>query len=133
MIDNGATFDTFEVTDWYDCSRPETLLKANRVCLRQMATDHDGGTDRAVVVKPVDIGEDVTIEQSVIGPDVSIDDSADIRKSIIENSIIGRESRPDSVDLDGSIVDDNTEIRHNSQELNGGGRDNVNDIQTPHD
>jgi len=33
MIDQNARIDIFEVEDWYDCGRPETLLEANRVLL----------------------------------------------------------------------------------------------------
>jgi glucose-1-phosphate thymidylyltransferase len=128
MIDDGATLDTFEVTDWYDCGRPETLLEANRVCLGQLAADHDGVGEQSVLIEPVDVGENVTIEQSVVGPDVSLDDGVTIRKSIVENSIVGRDSRLESVNLDGSIIGDNTEVGGNSQELNVGDNSIVNNL-----
>ena len=120
MIDQGATLGTFDVEDWYDCGRPETLLEANRVMLDRLETDGAGGTEDAVVVPPVDIGEDVTVARSVIGPYVSVDDGAEIRDSIVRDSLVGRDSRITDGNVGRSIIGDNAEIDGECNQLNVG-------------
>lgn len=120
MIDRDGTLATFDVEDWYDCGRPETLLEANRVMLDRLETNGAGNAEDAVVIPPVDVGEDVTLERSVVGPYVSVDDGAEIRDSIVRDSLIGRRSRIGNGNLEGSIVGDNAEIDGERNQLNVG-------------
>jgi glucose-1-phosphate thymidylyltransferase len=119
MVDAGADLRGFEVEEWYDCGRPETLLEANRVLLSEMPTDGDGHGN-AVVVPPVDLGDDVAIEASVVGPHVSVDDGATIDHSIIRDSIVGRDARLDGINVEHSIVGDNAEATGDPHRLNVG-------------
>ena len=120
MLDQGAEMATFEVEDWYDCGRPETLLEANRVLLdmRESSDTHD--VRNAVVVEPVDIGDDVDLEGSVVGPHVSVDDGSTIRHSIVRNAIVGRDSMLSAVNLEGSLVGDNATVTDSANNLNIG-------------
>jgi glucose-1-phosphate thymidylyltransferase len=120
MLDGGAEMATFEVEDWYDCGRPATLLEANRVLLdmRDSTDTHD--TKSAVVVEPVDIGDDVDLEGSVVGPHVSVDDGSTIRHSIVRNAIVGRNSTLSAVNLEGSLVGDNATVSDSANNLNIG-------------
>lgn len=122
MVERGHSLGTFPVGDWFDCGRPETLLEANRVALDRMATDEsERETIRStVVVDPVDIGADVHVEDSVLGPYVSVDDGAEITESIVRDSIVGRRSTVSRINLRGSIVGSKTEVTGNSTSLNIG-------------
>jgi glucose-1-phosphate thymidylyltransferase len=120
MVDTGATLKTFNVTDWYDCGRPETLLEANRVQLQRMETSAESGIDDSVIIPPVDIGNDVVVERSVIGPNVSLDDGTEITDSIIRDSIVGRSASLSSVNIESSIIGDGASISGESQSLNVG-------------
>ncbi|WP_435144613.1 sugar phosphate nucleotidyltransferase [Halobaculum sp. P14] len=120
MVDTGSTLRTFEVDDWYDCGRPETLLEANRVLLESMETNGAGRLENAVVVPPVDIGADVTVDRSVVGPYVSLDDGAEISDSIVHDAIVGKDAALSGVNLDHSIVGDAASISGEPQSLNVG-------------
>src|SRR5206468_6648332 len=72
MIEQGRRILTAEVTGWYDCGKLETLLETNEILLRKGAArrrDFPGVT----VHDPVLIDEEVTIESSSIGPNVTIE------------------------------------------------------------
>jgi glucose-1-phosphate thymidylyltransferase len=97
MLDEGATLTTFEVQDWYDCGRPETLLEANRVLLSQLETSDADTLTNSVVVPPVDFGDDATVSNSVVGPNVSIDDGATIETSLVSDAIVGKNASLDRV------------------------------------
>ncbi|WP_128226254.1 sugar phosphate nucleotidyltransferase [Halobacteriaceae archaeon SHR40] len=120
MIDEGCQLGTFEVEEWYDCGRPDTLLEANRVCLDKVPISSDCDCQQSAIVEPVDIGENVDLSNCVIGPHVSIDDGARINNSIVQDSIVGRNSQLTNINIKSSIVGDNTEVVGNSQQLNVG-------------
>jgi glucose-1-phosphate thymidylyltransferase len=120
MVDDGAVLDTFEVEEWYDCGRPDTLLEANRVCLDQMRLADTHDSKRSVIIDPVDIGDNVELTNAVIGPHVSIDDGSTVTDSIIRDSIIGRQSNLKNVNIEASIIGDNTELVGTSKQLNVG-------------
>jgi glucose-1-phosphate thymidylyltransferase len=127
MLDRGAEFGTFDVGEWYDCGRPETLLAANRVLLgtgkgSRTAAIHDGAT---VVRQPADIGDDVTLEGSVVGPYVSIDDGAEVIDSHVTDAIVGCDSSLRRVNLTDSIVGDDATVEGTPNELNVGDSSDV--------
>lgn len=126
MIDQGKRLRTFEVEEWYDCGRPETLLEANEVLLSKIETNRQGIADDAVVVPPVDIGDDVTVHECVIGPNVSIDDGTEIRDSILRNSIVGMGATLQGVNLTHSIIGDNAEVQGEANSLNIGDNSRIN-------
>jgi glucose-1-phosphate thymidylyltransferase len=125
MLDEGATLTTFEVQDWYDCGRPETLLEANRVLLSEMETSEADGVTDSVVVPPVDFGDDVSVANSVVGPNVSIDDGAEITTSIVSDAIIGKNASLDRVNMDESIVGTNAEVDGVPTNLNLGDNSSI--------
>lgn len=120
MIESEAHIDVFEVEDWYDCGRPETLLEANRVLLAKGETNGADSVDNAVVVPPVDFGDNVVVEEGIVGPNVSVDDNARITDSIVRNSIVGENATLESVNLEGSIVGDGATVRSEANHLNVG-------------
>lgn len=125
MVDGGATFRTFEIEDWYDCGRPETLLEANRVMLeRDGSADSDGVTD-AVVVPPVDFGNGVIVNYSVVGPHVSLDDGATVTESTVHDSIVGERATLDSVNLRHSIIGADARVEGGVNKLNVGDSSDV--------
>jgi glucose-1-phosphate thymidylyltransferase len=120
MLGEGAEFGTFDVGDWYDCGRPETLLEANRVTLERLGHGESTEKDSSVIVPPVDIGDDVTLERSVVGPHVSIDDSASVTDSRISDAIVGRGATVEGANLKSSIVGDYATVTGTPDELNVG-------------
>jgi len=120
MIEADAQTDVFEVEDWYDCGRPETLLEANRVLLAKGKNGNADALDNAVVVPPVDFSDDVVVEEAIVGPNVSVDSGSRITDSIVRNSIVGQDATLASVNLEGSIVGDGAVVRSEANQLNVG-------------
>lgn len=120
MVERELTLRTFEVEDWYDCGRPETLLEANEVLLSNMEADTDGHPDTTVFVPPVDVGDDVVTRECVVGPNVSVDDGAEITDSIVRDSIVGRGASLQGVNIEHSIIGDNAVVTGEANRLNVG-------------
>ncbi|MFB6141988.1 MAG: dTDP-glucose pyrophosphorylase, partial [Halorientalis sp.] len=74
---------------------------------------------------PVDLGEDVAVSASVVGPHVSVDDGATIAESIVRDSIVGRNATLEGVNLAGSIVGDNASVSGEPNHLNVGDNSSI--------
>jgi glucose-1-phosphate thymidylyltransferase len=85
------------VEGWYDCGKLDTLLETNEILLRKGAArrrDFPGVT----IHDPVYIEDDVTIETSDIGPNVSLEKGTTVRNSRLSHTIVGA----------GSVIRDST-------------------------
>jgi glucose-1-phosphate thymidylyltransferase len=105
MLSEGLEMTAEEVVHWEDCGKPETLLHANRYLLEQ-----DGGDsaparrEGVVIIPPVFIDPDAQIEQSVIGPFVSLAAGCRVQQSIIRDSIVDEKAEIARMVVSGSLV-----------------------------
>ena len=118
-VEAGSQYRTFEVSSWYDCGRPDALLEVNRLLLSEK-TRTNWAPRNSIILEPVSIGRDVEIENSIIGPYVSLSDGAKIKSSIIEDSIIGSCAEIKRMALRSSIVGDGAIISGKANSLNIG-------------
>ena len=118
MVDEGAKFRTEPVSVWLDCGKPETMLETNHYLL---AHGHDNSAsiqcDRTVIIPPVRIHPDATIENAIIGPDVAIASGCHIRNSVIRNSIVDEGARITDAILTDSLIGQDAQIRGRHQVL----------------
>ncbi len=121
MIREGAVFRPFKLDGWYDCGLPETVLETNRVLLdrRPPEPPPEVGAE-AVVIPPVSFGRDVTVERSIVGPHVTLEDGVVIRGSVVRNAILGEGARVEGTVLDGSLVGAGAVVRGRPMALNVG-------------
>jgi glucose-1-phosphate thymidylyltransferase len=109
MVEDGAVFRTQSVNTWLDCGKPETVLETNRYLLDH---GHDNSSEVKqegfIVVPPVHIHSSAVITNSIIGPhttvgagchisdslirDSIIDAGADVKLSLLDQSLIGRDA-----------------------------------------
>ncbi len=89
MLDDGMKLRAEQVEVWEDCGKPETVLQTNRFLL-------DNGSDNSadfpegnyIINPPVYIHPSATIENSVVGPHVSVGADCVIKNAIIRDSIM---------------------------------------------
>lgn len=123
MIMDGVAFAPFEVDQWLDCGKKETLLDTNRRLLHE--TGNSPRIEGSLVVPPVYIDPNAKITNSVIGPYVSIAKDTKIDNSIIKSSIIGENTSIENTVLDNSLVGDAVTIRGDKKSLNISGASEV--------
>ncbi len=103
MIEHGKRILAAEVGGWYDCGKLDSLLETNDILLRKGAArrrEFPGVTIR----DPVYIEDGVTIERSVIGPNVSLEQGTKVADSRLANTIVGRDATLTRVQLDGAML-----------------------------
>ncbi len=122
LIEQGVTFDTCNVSIWYDCGKKENLLETNALLLDKdgYASDHLPEYDNSIIIHPVSIGKDCKISNSIIGPHATIGSNATIESSIVRNSIIGNYAALTEVVMKKSVIGNDTSITGFRHSLNIG-------------
>ncbi|MBP7821965.1 MAG: NTP transferase domain-containing protein [Saprospiraceae bacterium] len=124
MIERGVKFTTKSVNNWFDCGKREILLETNAMLLDQegyASGDNEIPVfDNTIIIHPVSIGKNCNINNSIIGPHVTIGSDATISSSIIKNSIIGSFTLIEETVLWQSIIGSDTAIKGLRQSLNIG-------------
>jgi glucose-1-phosphate thymidylyltransferase len=118
MIDKGIKFKTFEITGWYDCGKPETLLETNRHLLSRIESTHK--LRGSVVIPPVFVSRTATVKNSILGPHVSVADKAVIKDSIIRDSIISERAEVYNSRLQSSLIGNSAIVHGVFHQLNVG-------------
>jgi glucose-1-phosphate thymidylyltransferase len=105
MIEQGAKIKAIDVAGWYDAGKIDTLLQTNRAMLERGRARKPAGLG-GTIIEPVYIEDDVTIEDSVVGPNVSIGKGTIIESSRISETIIGEKARIARCELGASLIGD---------------------------
>ena len=116
MIEKGIEFYPYQIDGWYDCGKVETLLETNRVLLDDM--DPKNGRENAIIIPPCYLDADSIIENSIVGPYVSVARGCEIHHTIIENSILNEGSSLKNVILEGSVVGAYAEVTGTASSFN---------------
>lgn len=123
MVEKGIEFRPYTIGGWYDCGTVDTLLETNRVLLDEIGGEREG--EDVIIIEPCYISEDCKIENSVIGPHVTVAQGCEISSSVVKNSIINRGASLKNVVLDSSVVGSYTEVNGHLGKLNVGDHSRV--------
>lgn len=114
MVDHGARIFTAPVQGWFDCGKPETLLATNEhLLLKGRAGVALSSSLKGVRLhEPVRIEEGAGVENSTLGPNVTVGEGALVRGSSIRNSLIGPGALVEGCALRDSLVGGHAVVRN---------------------
>ena len=123
MKDKGTLFSAAPVSDWLDCGNKDATVSTNKRILElgqenglvSRSAEYQAGT----IVEPCYIGKNVTIENSVIGPFVSLGDNTIIENSKVQNSIILADTLIKAANLNNSMIGNHVVYSGNGKENRG--------------
>jgi glucose-1-phosphate thymidylyltransferase len=105
MVTDGEKMAVFEIENWFDCGKPETLLSTNAYLLnRDYKAEQRYDFTGTSVYTPVFIGEGVDIKNAHIGPNVTIAEGAKVKNSRVTNSIILENAAVENAELDNVVL-----------------------------
>lgn len=124
MKNKGYILKASLIEEWFDCGNKEATLETNKRIL-ELSTISERMMPGAqiinsVIIQPCFVGADSIIENSVIGPFVSVGKGTTVKNCIVRNSIIQRFSTIENLLLDQSIVGNNSDIVGKFKNLNVG-------------
>jgi glucose-1-phosphate thymidylyltransferase len=112
MIEHGKRIFTAEVGGWYDCGTRAAIIDTNYTLLRKGRARRPALPDSVTVHEPVFIEEGATVEQSTIGPNVTIERGSKVVGCRLEHTIVGRDCRITGVTLSQSLLGDSVQLCH---------------------
>jgi glucose-1-phosphate thymidylyltransferase len=108
MKKKGAMFVPGEVQEWLDCGNKDNMIQTNQRYLEfikdQKLISAKAKVINSVILPPVFLDDDVIIENSIIGPHVSIGAGTKITDCRISNSIIQKNSTLREATLKNSLL-----------------------------
>ncbi|MBV6404165.1 MAG: NTP transferase domain-containing protein [Flavobacteriales bacterium] len=109
MKRKGARFKAGAVDVWMDCGNKNAMVDTNTKVLGFLkgAKDLVSGSvkqENSVVIEPCFIGDNVTLTNSIVGPNVSIEAGAVISGSVVKNSILRGGVRVQDCVMDNSMI-----------------------------
>jgi glucose-1-phosphate thymidylyltransferase len=89
-LENGLRMRIHQVEIWLDAGTPQDVLSTNRYLLEH---GHDNNTEAAqrqniAIIPPVFVHPKAIVEQSILGPNVSIGAGCHVKNSILRNTIL---------------------------------------------
>jgi glucose-1-phosphate thymidylyltransferase len=130
MIKRGADFVPFRIEGWYDCGKPETLLETNRKLLDLFKAHPTAAQmkkfEDAVIIPPVSIHPTAKIHRSIVGPHVDVAENAEIRHSVISDSIVSADALLSNMVASGSILGNGARACGVTHQLNVGDNSEIN-------
>ncbi len=118
LIKSGLKIKPIKIDGWHDCGKPETLLSTNRYILRKkkLTAKRKG----VIIIEPVYMAKTAKIENSIIGPNVSIGDGANISHSIVSESIVGTDTSILNMNLNESLIGSGIKLQGQVKRINIG-------------
>ena len=124
MKKKGAKFVPGQVQEWLDCGNKDNMIQTNQRYLEfikdQNLVSPNAKIINSVILPPVFIDQHVIVENSVIGPHVSVGESTKIVNSRITNSIIQKNCLVSRAILDNSLLGNFVNFEGKSEDLSLG-------------
>ena len=114
LVSDGEKMTPFEIENWFDCGKPDTLLSTNTYILnRDHLKENEEEFINTKLRQPVYIGDNCTIENSEIGPNVTVADGAVVKNSVIINSLICENANAENCRLENVVIGNGEKISGN--------------------
>ncbi len=110
MMADGKVFKTGQVDEWMDCGNKAVTVETNARMLGFLQKDgetlmaSDLKTDNSTIIQPCFIGENVTLKNTTIGPNVSVGNNCTIENSTVKNSLIQNHTSIKNANLDEAMI-----------------------------
>lgn len=93
MKNKGTRFIPGKISEWLDCGNKDATVYTNQRYLEYLNEAGDlvaasAQVNNSVIIQPVFVGENVVLNNAVVGPHVSIGNGTKISDSVISNSIV---------------------------------------------
>jgi glucose-1-phosphate thymidylyltransferase len=122
MKQKGTKFKPGQVTEWLDCGNKNSTVYTNqRVLEFDKGKTHLKGKNikniNSIILEPCFIGDDVELNNSIVGPHVSIGNKSVITNSILKNSILQKETKVQTAIIENSMLGIAAEVKGGGSDL----------------
>jgi glucose-1-phosphate thymidylyltransferase len=126
MMSKGKVFKTGEVDQWMDCGNKKVTIETNQQVLKNESAagkpliDPSVDLKNAVIIEPSFIGTGVKLENTVVGPYVSIGNNTEIRDSRVQNSIVQHDTVITNMVIENAMIGSKSKLNGLAKDLSVG-------------
>lgn len=126
MLNAGKVFKPATVDEWLDCGTIPAWLETTKVIIKKENGQPVGGFKNSKIIPPVYFGDDVSIEDSEVGPNVSLGTGSRISGSKINDAIILNEANVKNSRLANSTLGTRSSVNNAKGEVHIGDDSHIN-------
>jgi glucose-1-phosphate thymidylyltransferase len=120
----GVKFVPGQVEEWLDCGNYKATVYTNQRVLEfvkdEGIVDASLVSNNSVIIEPCMIGEGVVIENSVVGPHVTLSAGCKVSNSILKNSIVYQNTVIENEVIANSMIGEDVQLLGNPREISIG-------------
>jgi glucose-1-phosphate thymidylyltransferase len=124
MKQKGVKFSPGKINEWLDCGNKDATVYTNARILEfnkaEKLISPSAKIINSTVIEPCFIGENVSVENAVVGPYVSVGNNSSIKNSVVKNSIIQNNAKVLNSVIENSMLGNFSEIASQSLNLSVG-------------
>lgn len=121
LLKDGKVFKSATVDEWLDCGTIDAWIETSEVVLaKEQKPINDSLYPGCTFTHPVYIGEDVELNNSHIGPNVTIDAGAKVFNSKLAHTIVSKKASVEKSDLTHSTIGQSAVVTSYKGELHVG-------------
>jgi glucose-1-phosphate thymidylyltransferase len=122
MKKKGTMFKPGQVSEWLDCGNKDATVYTNQRVLefdkgKPFLKGNNIQNTNGIIIEPCFIGDNVEINNSIIGPHVSIGSGSIITNSIIQNSIVQKDAKVNFATVKDSMIGAGAEVKGKGLDL----------------
>ncbi len=102
LIEDGEDIQVKEIDGWYDCGTRQSLLASHQFLLK--TAEPASSADGSIIRHPVFIHPEAVVENSIIGPHVTLDRGCRIKNAVLTNTIVSRNAVIEAMVLNDSLI-----------------------------
>lgn len=126
MKQKGMKFEPGKVEEWLDCGNKNSTVYTNARVLHHMhlekkiMVDPSVESEGSVIIQPSFIGKNVKLIRSVVGPYASIGENCTLENSVVGNSIIQTHTRIKNAVVDNAMIGNHVVYHGDARDLSIG-------------
>jgi len=124
LRNKGAKLKTQAVAEWLDCGNKDVTIHTNQRILEHTTDKNiiEGSFENknSIIIPPCYIGKNVVLENTIIGPYVSIGEDSKVKNSILSNSIIQSNTTVENKILENSMLGNFVTVKGRAERMSIG-------------
>ncbi|MCB2214351.1 nucleotidyltransferase [bacterium] len=122
LLKRGLKMRVEKVETWLDAGTPEALLETNRYLLEKRDSNGENlsAAENSVIIPPVAIHPTAEVRNSVIGPNVSLDENVTVEGCLLRDTIVGSGTTLSQSRMEHSLIGHNAVVTGQTGRFNLG-------------
>lgn len=126
LLKDNKVFKKATVDEWLDCGTLPAWLETTGVVVDKESADIDETQfTETKIIEPVFIGDDVELENCIVGPHASIESGCRLKNCTVKNSLIQEQATLYNCQIEGSTIGKHTELKDVNQQVHLGDHSKV--------